>query len=153
ADIVKQVEALAKSLKARADAPEALYDEITGLVERPVAVAGEFNAKYLELPEAVLTTTLAHHQRFIPLRAADGRLDTHFIAVMNIASRDPEKLRAGLERVVRPRLEDAEFYYRRDRERPLADYAPALEGLAFGAKLGSMAEKNGRLETLAGALA
>jgi glycyl-tRNA synthetase beta chain len=153
AEITRQVEALAHSLSAESAAPDSLFEEITGLVEWPVAVAGEFDVKYLELPEAVLITTLAHHQRFIPLRETTGRLSTHFIAVMNLQSRDPAQLRAGLERVVRPRLEDAEFYYRRDRERPLAEYATALESLAFGAKLGSMAEKSTRLEALAGALA
>lgn len=153
AEIIRQVEALAHSLATEPAAPDNLFEEITGLVEWPIAVAAEFDAKYLELPEAVLITTLAHHQRFIPLRDKAGRLSTHFIAVMNIESRDPAQLRSGLERVVRPRLEDAEFYYLRDRERPLAEYAPALESLAFGAKLGSMAEKNERLEKLSGALA
>lgn len=153
ANIVKQVQALAHSLEAEPAAGEALYDEITGLVEWPVAIAARFDAHYLDLPGAVLTTTLAHHQRFIPLRDKAGGLTTGFIAVTNLDSREPDKLRGGLERVIRPRLEDAEFYYRRDRERRLADYAPGLESLAFGAKLGSMAEKGERLGRLAGALA
>ncbi|MDN5865497.1 MAG: glycine--tRNA ligase subunit beta, partial [Gammaproteobacteria bacterium] len=151
--LTRQVEELSQSLGGNPAAPAGLYEEICGMVEWPVAIAAQFDARYLALPEAVLITTLAHHQRLFPLRDAGGRLMTHFVAVMNLASREPEKLREGLEKVVRPRLEDAEFYYRRDRARPLAEYAVALEGMAFGTKLGSLADKSNRLERLAAELA
>ncbi len=153
AEVERQVAERAREAGGRPAAPPGLFTEIAGMVEWPVAVTAEFDAKYLELPEAVLITTLAHHQRFVPIRDGGGKLSTRFIAVMNLESQAPETLREGLERVVRPRLEDAAFYYRRDREQSLAGYAKALEDLSFGEKLGSMAEKSARLETLAAAIA
>jgi glycyl-tRNA synthetase beta chain len=153
AEAIRQIEDQARALEATPTCPPILYDEISGMVEWPVAIVAKFDAKYLDLPEPVLITTLAHHQRFIPLRGANGTLKTRFIAVMNLESREPATLRAGLERVVRPRLEDAAFYYERDRARPLADYAPALEDLAFGERLGSMADKSARLEKLTAGIA
>jgi len=130
-----------------------LYTEIAGMVEWPVAVTASFDKRFLELGDAVVVTTLAHHQRLVPLRDGDGALTNHFVAVVNLESREPEAVRHGLERVVRPRLEDAEFYFRGDIRRGLADYAADLAGLAFAPKLGTMAEKARRLEALAGAVA
>ncbi|MGH8162683.1 MAG: glycine--tRNA ligase subunit beta [Gammaproteobacteria bacterium] len=153
AEVERQITEKAREAGGVPAAPPGLIAEITGMIEWPVTIAAAFDEKYLDLPEAVLVTTLAHHQRFIPLRGADGALMTCFLAVTNLESRAPERLCEGLERVVRPRLEDAAFYYRRDRERPLADYAPALAELAFGAKLGSVADKSARLETLAAGIA
>jgi len=126
-----------------------LYTEIAGMVEWPVAVTGGFERRFLELGEAVVVTTLAHHQRLVPVRGADGALTNHFVAVVNLASRDPEAVRHGLERVVRPRLEDAEFYFHRDLKRPLGDHGEELEGLGFAPRLGTMAEKGRRVAPLA----
>ena len=151
--IRRQVAATAHKSGGVAAAPEGLYAEITGMLEWPVALAGRFDAKYLRLPDAVLITTLVHHQRFIPVRGSEGGLRAEFIAVADLESRDPAAVRHGLERVVRSRLEDAAFYYRRDRERALIDYADELAGLACGPGLGSMAEKSMRLAHLAAAVA
>lgn len=149
AAIVAQARELASVFSARPAPPdEALYEELAGLVEWPVALAARFEPDFLELPEAVVVTTLAHHQRFIPLRDERGRLLPEFVAVGNIESADPEQIRHGLARVVRPRLEDARFYFRRDRQQPLAAYSDGLEGLQFGPKLGSMAAKSQRLAAL-----
>lgn len=154
AEIVKQAEAAAHALDAVAAPPSPdLYDELAGLVEWPVALTARFDPAFLELPEAIVMTTLAHHQRFIPLRGADGTLLPDFIAFANLDSRDPEQIRRGLARVVRPRLDDASFYYRWDRERSLADYASALEDLQFAPKLGTMAAKSKRLAALSRTIA
>ncbi len=153
AEVERLIAAAAEKLDGIPAAPEGLYAEIAGMVEWPVAVTAHFDRKYLSLPEPVLITTLAHHQRFVPIRGADGQLTAAFVAILNLESRDPERLCHGLERVVRPRLEDATFYYRRDREHSLAEYEGALAGLAFGEKLGSMAEKSARLERLAAGIA
>lgn len=149
AEIVKQVETAAHALNAvPALSSPALYDELAGLVEWPVALTARFDPAFLELPEAIVITTLAHHQRFIPLRGADGALLPDFIAIANLDSRDPQQIQRGLARVVRPRLDDARFYYRWDRERTLADYASDLEDLQFAPGLGTMASKSKRLSAL-----
>jgi glycyl-tRNA synthetase beta chain len=153
-EIVKQVEAIARTFNAVPAPPSAtLYDELTGLVEWPVAIHAHFDPAFLELPEAIVVTTLAHHQRFVPLRNTDGTLLSDFIAIANLDSRDPEQIRHGLSRVVRPRLEDARFYYQRDRTQPLTAYAAALSGLQFAPKLGTIAAKSKRLSALASRIA
>ncbi|MGH8427471.1 MAG: glycine--tRNA ligase subunit beta [Gammaproteobacteria bacterium] len=152
-EIRRQVAAAAHKAGGIPAAPEGLYAEITGMLEWPVALAGRFDAKFLNLPDAVLVTTLAHHQRFIPVRDGEKGLRVEFVAVADLESRDPAAVRHGLERVVRSRLEDAAFYYRRDRERALSDYTDDLAGLAFGPELGSMADKSVRLAHLAAEVA
>lgn len=148
------VTALAAEHGAIADAPDALFSEITGMVEWPRVLEASYDPEYLALPEPVLITTLIHHQRFIPLReTSTHRLLPRFIAVLNLESREPEKVRHGLERVVRPRLEDARFHYHRDRKRPFEAYFADLSSLAFAPRLGSMAEKSLRLARLAPRLA
>ncbi|HEX5314732.1 MAG TPA: glycine--tRNA ligase subunit beta, partial [Gammaproteobacteria bacterium] len=137
AELRRRVMAVLEKGDRVAAPPPGLYEEITGLVEWPVALTGRFDERYLTLPDAVLVTTLAHHQRLIPVRDGDGHLQPEFVAVVDIESSDPDTIRQGLERVVRSRLEDAAFYYRRDRERALGDYLADLEGLAFGRKLGN----------------
>ena len=147
--ILRQVQALAEQLDAvPAPLTEDLYDELAGLVEWPVAIEARFDPGFLDLPEAVVMTTLAHHQRFVPLRDASGRLLPDFIAIANLESRSPGEIRHGLARVVRPRLEDARFYYARDRMQSLAAYSGDLEDLQFGPNLGSMASKSRRLAAL-----
>lgn len=147
--IMAEVRALALSLDAEPAPPdEALYGELAGLAEWPVALVAKFAPDFLELPAAVVVTTLAHHQRFIPLRDRQGNLLPDFIAIANLESKDPEQVRNGLGRVVRPRLEDARFYYRRDRAHPITAYVGELKDLQFGPKLGTMADKSLRLASL-----
>ena len=154
ARIVDQVTALAHALDAEPAPPAAaLYDELTGLVEWPVALTARFDEDFLELPEPIVVTTLVHHERFIPLRGKDDKLLPDFVAIANLESRDPEQIRHGLARVVRPRLEDARFYYQRDREQTLAAFTGALDALQFAPKLGTMGAKSIRLETLANTIA
>lgn len=148
-EIVKQVETLAATLGAQPAPPSpALYDELAGLVEWPVALHARFDESFLELPDEIVITTLAHHERFVPLRGADGGLLSDFVGIANLESRDPDQVRRGLARVVRPRLDDARFYYRRDREHRLADYGADLSAVQFAPGLGTMAEKSRRLSAL-----
>jgi glycyl-tRNA synthetase beta chain len=131
----------------------ALLDEVTALTEWPVPLAGRFERRFLELPPEVLIATLQDHQRYFPVRAKDGRLMPVFVAVANIESRDPVQVRAGNERVVRPRLADAAFFYAADRKTTLEARRPGLAAVTFQAKLGSLADKSARITELAGQIA
>jgi glycyl-tRNA synthetase beta chain len=144
---------VASGLGGRALFDAALLDEVTALVEWPVAVAGRFDTRFLELPREVLISTLQDHQRYFPLEDADGVLMPWFITISNIESREPDKVRAGNERVVRPRLADAAFFWQQDRKHSLAAFAAALDSVTFHAKLGSIGEKMRRVRTLAGEIA
>lgn len=142
------VTARASALGARAVMSDALLDEVTALVEWPVAVEGHFEPRFLELPREVLISTLEDHQRYFPLETPGGELLPTFITISNIESRDPAQVRAGNERVVRPRLSDAEFFFRQDRKATLASRAPALDSVTFQAKLGSVGDKARRVASL-----
>jgi len=125
-----------------------LLDEVTALVEWPVALAGSFDSRYLSLPREVLTATLEGHQRYFPVAGGDGKLLAAFVTVANLESRAPQEVRAGNERVVHPRLADALFFWEQDRKRPLDAYLPSLEHVAFQHQLGSLADKTRRIESL-----
>jgi glycyl-tRNA synthetase beta chain len=143
------VEATARELGGRALVSAALLDEVTALVEWPVPVAGRYEARFLDLPREVLISTLQDHQRYFPVEDADGHLLPWFITVSNIESTDPQVVRAGNERVVRPRLSDAAFFYAQDRRTSLAARAAALDTVTFQAQLGSIGDKSRRLGMLA----
>ena len=143
-----QVEALAGTLQGRAILSEALLEEVTALVEWPVALAGRFDARYLELPREVLISTLQDHQRYFALEDERGALMAWFITVSNIDSPEPALVRAGNERVVRPRLADAEFFWRQDRKQPLATRLERLETVTFQAQLGSQGARTRRIAAL-----
>ncbi|MEY4376967.1 MAG: hypothetical protein RJB26_1517, partial [Pseudomonadota bacterium] len=132
---------------------EELLDEVTALVEWPVPVTGRFEERFLELPEQVLISTLMEHQRYFPVRGADGKLTPWFITVSNIESRDPAQVRAGNERVVRPRLTDAAFFHDTDRKQPLAAREAGLAKVTYQAQLGSYADKAARVGALAAQVA
>ena len=125
-----------------------LLNEVTALVEWPVPVAGQFEERFLALPEQVLISTLMEHQRYFPVRGADGKLTPWFITVSNIVSRDPAQVRAGNERVVRPRLTDAAFFHDTDRKQPLAAREAGLAKVTYQAQLGSYADKAARVGAL-----
>ena len=148
-----QVESLAATLAGRAIMPESLLDEVTALVEWPVAIAGRFDERYLALPREVLLSTLQDHQRYFALEDAAGALLPWFITVSNIESPEPDVIRAGNERVVRPRLADAEFFWQQDRKQPLAARLVTLEAVTFQAQLGSQASRTRRIAELAGTIA
>ena len=134
---------------AKLDLDDVLLEEVTSLVEWPTVIAGAFPERYLELPEEVLTMVLCAHQRYFPLRGADGQLLPSFLSVANVAVADLEHIRRGNERVIVPRLRDAEFFWRRDRKRSLSAYREGLKELAFHRGAGSIFDKSERLERLA----
>src|SRR5487761_1223559 len=149
----ERVAAEASGLDGRALMSAALLDEVTALVEWPVPLAGRFEERFLSLPREVLICTLEDHQRYFPVEGADGRLLPCFIAVANIESRDPVKVIEGNQRVVRPRLADAAFFWEQDRKSPLAARVEGLAKVTFQAKLGSLGDKTRRIGTLAGEIA
>jgi glycyl-tRNA synthetase beta chain len=128
---------------------EALLDEVTALVEWPVPVAGQFEPRFLSLPREVVIATVQDHQRYFAVEGADGNLSGWFVTVSNIESRDASKVREGNERVVRPRLSDAAFFWEQDRKIPLEAHAAKLGGVTFQTRLGSYADKTRRVTALA----
>jgi glycyl-tRNA synthetase beta chain len=143
------VVALAQSIGGQAVINEALLDEVTALVEWPAPLAGRFDERYLALPEEVPIATMQDHQRYFPVRTADGALMNAFVTVANIESRDPDKVRDGNERVVRPRLADAAFFWESDRRQSLVTYREGLKGVTFQSKLGTVYDKSERAAALA----
>src|SRR5690625_319839 len=119
--IREQVTAEADRLQGRALLDEALLDEVTALVEWPVVLSGSFDARFLEVPAEALISSMQEHQRYYPVVDDEGNLLPHFIFVANIDSQDPAQVIQGNERVIRPRLADAAFFYDTDRRSPLAD--------------------------------
>jgi glycyl-tRNA synthetase beta chain len=126
-----------------------LLDEVTALVEWPVPIAGQFEERFLSLPREVVIATIQDHQRYFPVERSDGTLSNTFITVSNIESRNPAVVREGNERVVRPRLSDAAFFWDQDRKLTLDEHAAKLAGVTFQARLGTYADKSARLGTLA----
>jgi glycyl-tRNA synthetase beta chain len=148
-----QVEEAAESLGGRAVIDEALLEENTALVEWPVAITGSFDVLFLSLPDCVLTATMQGHQRYFPVMGEDGALMPHFIALSNIESSNPATVRDGNERVIRPRLADAAFFFEADQKRSLAERRDALKHVVFQEKLGSLYDKSERVSRLAGIVA
>ncbi|MFE2755905.1 glycine--tRNA ligase [Actinosynnema sp. NPDC059335] len=151
AAIVARAEELAASVGGVVDF-EGVLDEVTNLVERPTPILGSFDERYLELPAQILTTVMRKHQRYLPVRARDGSLLPHFVAVAN-GEVDADLVRAGNEAVLRARYEDAAFFWRADLRTPLEDMKAGLEKLTFADKLGSMADRAARIAALARRLA
>jgi glycyl-tRNA synthetase beta chain len=151
--IRNKVVEVATSLGGIALIGDDLLDEVTALVEWPVPLAGRFEERFLELPREVLISTLQDHQRYFAVEDSHGRLLPSFITVSNIESRDPSKVREGNERVVRPRLADAAFFWEQDRKQTLASRRDALDAMTFQVKLGSLGDKTRRVRALAGEIA
>ncbi|MGB1882521.1 MAG: glycine--tRNA ligase subunit beta [Gammaproteobacteria bacterium] len=128
---------------------DALLDEVTALVEWPVAVSGQFDEKFLSLPEEALIASMQDHQKYFPLRDAQGRLTNRFITISNIESTRPELVRQGNERVIRPRLADADFFFTTDREQSLASRCDNLARVTFERRLGSLLDKTQRIQNFA----
>lgn len=147
------VVAAAERLGGVAVIEEALLDEVTALVEWPVPLAGRFDERFLELPQEVPIATMQDHQRYFPVRDAAGRLMPWFITVSNIESTDPAQVIAGNERVVRPRLSDAAFFWTTDRQQRLDARCEGLRRVTFQTQLGSLHDKTTRVRALARAIA
>jgi len=151
--IVAAAKELAASVGGTIDelGESALIDEITNLVEEPNAMLGGFSETYLELPQEILTTVMRKHQRYLPVRTADGALLPHFVAVAN-GDCDHDAVRAGNEAVLRARYEDASFFWRADLKVAPETMKAGLSRLAFEERLGSMADRAGRIAAVAGTL-
>ena len=132
---------------------ESLYDEVTALVEWPVPIVGAFDELYLDLPREVVISTLTGHQRYFPVADDNGDLLPHFITVANIESKDPEQVIEGNERVIRPRLADAAFFWNSDRKRPLSSREENLRDVVYQRGLGSLFDKSQRVARIASWLA
>jgi glycyl-tRNA synthetase beta chain len=132
---------------------ESLYDEVAALVEWPVPLLGRFDEKYLSLPREVVVSTLAGHQRYFPVADDDGKLLPRFITVANLDSKDPGQVRDGNERVIRPRLADAAFFWESDRKQTLASREDSLRDVVYQRGLGSLHDKSRRIAAIGGQLA
>lgn len=127
---------------------ERLYDEVAALVEWPVPILGSFDDQFLGLPKEVVISTLTGHQRYFPVADANGTLLAKFVTVANLASKDPNQVRDGNERVIRPRLADAAFFWDSDRQRTLASRVDNLRDVVYQQGLGSVFEKSQRVAAL-----
>ena len=148
-----QVEVEASALKANSVIDPDLLDEVTGLVEWPVALTGSFEERFLEVPAEALISSMKEHQKYFHLVDEQGQLKPNFITLSNIESKDPVQVIAGNERVIRPRLSDAAFFFETDKKTPLADRVEKLQSIVFQQKLGTLADKTRRIQSLAGVLA
>ena len=151
--ITRQVVEAAATVKGKAMVDKALIEETAALVEWPSALVGGFDEEFLTLPDAVLVATMKDHQRYFPVVDATGKLMPHFIAVSNIESKNPDTVRIGNERVLRPRLKDAAYFFQVDSGKSLEERQEALKGVVFQEKLGTMYDKAGRIARLAGHVA
>ena len=148
-----QVLEVAAKLGGEAVIDEDLLDEVTSMVEWPVAVSGNFEKRFLEVPPEALITTMKTNQKYFHVVDKKGQLLPHFITISNIESQDVQQVREGNERVVRPRLVDAEFFWNQDRKHKLESFNERLKSVVFQNKLGSVYEKVQRVEQLAGEVA
>jgi glycyl-tRNA synthetase beta chain len=130
-----------------------LLEEVAALNEWPVPVVGNFDARFLELPQEVLITTMQSNQKYFPVKDASGRLLPHFITFANIESSNPDAIRQGNERVVLPRLVDAEFFWKQDRKQSLAERVESLKSIVFQKDLGTLFDKTERVANLAALIA
>ena len=152
ARISQQIDKLATTSELAADNNPELLSENVGLTEWPVAVLGSFDPAFLEVPEEALISSMQQHQKCFPLRQSDGRLTAKFIAIANIESEDVNAMTAGFERVIRPRLSDARFFWDQDRKVTLGKRRSRLDDILYEDALGSIGDKSTRLKQLASEL-
>ncbi|MFM2485881.1 glycine--tRNA ligase subunit beta [Celerinatantimonas yamalensis] len=151
--IREQIEAEAARENGVADIDEALLEEVTSLVEWPVAMVGSFEEKFLNVPAEALIYTMKDNQKYFPILDQQGQLLPRFIFIANIVSKDPKQVIQGNEKVVRPRLADAEFFFKTDRKSTLASRLESLGNVVFQQKLGSLLDKSKRIAKLAALIA
>ncbi|WP_338559688.1 glycine--tRNA ligase subunit beta [Erwinia sp. E_sp_B01_3] len=146
-------EAAAREIGGIADLSESLLEEVTSLVEWPVVLTAKFEEKFLAVPAEALVYTMKGDQKYFPVYDQAGKLLPNFIFVTNIESKDPQQIISGNEKVVRPRLADAEFFFNADRKKRLEDNLPRLETVLFQKELGTLRDKTDRIQALAGWIA
>ncbi|MCU7904776.1 MAG: glycine--tRNA ligase subunit beta [Candidatus Thiodiazotropha sp. (ex Epidulcina cf. delphinae)] len=147
------VENSAASLGGKADLDPELLDEVTALNEWPVPISASFEERFLQVPHEALIATMKGNQKYFPLFSADGKLMNHFITIANLDSPKPELIREGNERVIRPRLADAMFFWQQDGKHRLEEHLGSLKQVVFQNKLGSMFDKSQRVAKLAALIA
>jgi len=147
--IKEQCDLCAAKVNGKAVIRDAVLDEVANLVEWPVSVTGSFEQEFLKVPAEALISSMEGHQKFFPIVDQQGNLLPHFIAFANISSKDQDAVRIGLERVIRPRLADARFFWDRDRKNRLEQQQSKLENMVYQKKLGSLWEKTLRVQSLA----
>ncbi|MEQ4692743.1 glycine--tRNA ligase subunit beta [Providencia manganoxydans] len=150
ATIKADAEKVALALGGKADLTNSLLEEVASLVEWPVVLTAKFEDKFLAVPSEALVYTMKGDQKYFPVYDNSGNLMPNFIFVANIESSDPQQIISGNEKVVRPRLADAEFFFKTDRKQRLEDNLPRLETVLFQQQLGTLRDKTDRLEALAG---
>ena len=153
AEILAKSQAKATALGGVADIEESLLEEVTSLVEYPNVLAAKFEERFLAVPAEALVYTMKGDQKYFPIYDKDGKLLPHFIFVSNIDPEDPTAIIEGNEKVVRPRLTDAEFFFKTDLKQKLVDRLPRLETVLFQQQLGTLKDKTDRIEQLAGEIA
>jgi glycyl-tRNA synthetase beta chain len=153
ADILGQLNAAAAKQQLKPIQDEALLDEVTALVERPNVLLGQFEAVYLEVPQECLILTMKANQKYFPLLDAQAKLTNRFLIVSNISPDDASAVIGGNERVVRPRLADAKFFFDQDRKKTLASRLESLNKVVYHNKLGSQGERTARVSAMASAIA
>ena len=153
AEILAKSQAKATALGGVADIEESLLEEVTSLVEYPNVLAAKFEERFLAVPAEALVYTMKGDQKYFPIYDKDGKLLPHFIFVSNINPEDPTAIIEGNEKVVRPRLTDAEFFFKTDLKQKLVDRLPRLETVLFQQQLGTLKDKTDRIEQLAGDIA
>lgn len=152
-EVKRQVEAAAAEIGGVADIDDDLLEEVNSLVEWPVTLVGSFEEKFLEVPAEALIYTMKDNQKYFPVSDKDGKLLNKFIFVSNIESKDPKQVIHGNEKVVRPRLADAEFFFNTDRKVTLESRLQSLENVLFQKQLGTLKDKSVRIAELAGYIA
>ncbi|PLR37920.1 glycine--tRNA ligase subunit beta [Chimaeribacter californicus] len=153
AKIKADAEEAARQIGGQADLSDSLLEEVTSLVEWPVVLTAKFEEKFLAVPAEALVYTMKGDQKYFPVYDAAGKLLPNFIFVANIESKDPQQIISGNEKVVRPRLADAEFFFNTDRKQRLEDNLPRLETVLFQKQLGTLRDKTDRIQALAGWIA
>lgn len=151
--IAKRVDQLAAEQQGTAIVPPALLEEVSALVEWPVPLVCSFEARFLEVPQEALITTMQDNQKYFCLLDANGKLLPRFITVANVESKDPAQIISGNEKVVRPRLTDAEFFFKQDKKQKLESFNTRLANVVFQAQLGTVYDKAQRVSALAGFIA
>ena len=151
--IAKRVAELATMQEGTAIVPPSLLDEVTALVEWPVPLVCSFEERFLDVPQEALITTMQDNQKYFCLLDVDGKLLPRFITVANIESKDPQQIISGNEKVVRPRLTDAEFFFKQDKKQTLESFNLRLQNVVFQAQLGSVYDKAERVSKLAAFIA
>ncbi|UVL03998.1 glycine--tRNA ligase subunit beta [Pseudomonas sp. B21-047] len=151
--IAKRTAELAMQQEGSAIVPPALLDEVTALVEWPVPLVCSFEERFLDVPQEALITTMQDNQKYFCLLDSEGKLLPRFITVANVESRDPKQIVEGNEKVVRPRLTDAEFFFKQDKKQPLETFNERLKNVVFQAQLGTVYDKAERVSKLAAFIA